>query len=232
MENIKQENIRSFSSDEAVKAYSATYLRSGEEYAIKKYMPAGSFVLDVGCGTGRTTNYIYKNKCRVIGIDLAKPLIEKAKELYPHIDFKVMDASRLEFADNVFDAVFFSFNGIDNFSSIQDRHEALMELMRVLKPGGHLIYSSHNSIAIPRTVAGWTMRSKNILKYKIGPHWRMEDHGFGKLFQYYNNVWNERRQLKDLRFNLVEIVANGKVARLPGFLMPFLERFPMYIIKK
>lgn len=232
MKNIKDENIRSFSGAKAVKEFSSKYLRSSEEYVIKKYMPPGSFVLDVGCGAGRTTDFIYKNKCKVIGIDLAEPLIKRARELYPEIDFEVMDAAKLKFSDNTFDAVFFSFNGMDNFSSLEERHRALMEMMRVVKPGGFLIYSSHNSLAIPRTKVGWRILLKNIKRLRIGPHWRIEDHSFGRFFQYYNNIWNESRQLSDLGLNLVEIAANGRVVKLPKLLMPFLERFPMYILKK
>lgn len=232
LESLKDKNIKSFSSPEAVEAYSSTYIRTSEEYVIKTYMPLGSFVLDVGCGTGRTTAYIRDNKCNVIGIDLAEPLIVRARKLYPDIEFAVMDASNLTYADNTFDTVFFSFNGIDNFSSLDERHGAIKELMRVLKPGGFFIYSSHNSIAIPRSFSKCARFIKNIAYSGIGPHWRAGDYGFGDLFQYYNNVWNESRQLRGLGLQITEIVSNGKVARLPRFLMPFLERFPTYIVKK
>lgn len=232
MENSKEKNIQSFSSPEAVKAYSSGYLRSGENYVIQTYMLPGYRVLDVGCGAGRTTNYIWRNGCQVIGIDLAAPLIARAKALYPEIDFRTMDASKLDFPTGAFDVVFFSFNGLDNFCSMPDRHEALRELLRVLKPGGFLIYSSHNGLAIPRTRSGWKSLAKNFWRYRIGPHWRVEEHGFGKLFQYYNNVWNEKSQLKKLGLSLEKVVANGKVARLPAWLLPFFEKFPLFIIKK
>ncbi len=232
MEDFKSKNIESFSSVLGVEAYSNRYIRSSEEYVIKKYMKAGSYVLDVGCGTGRTTSYIFENGCKVIGVDLSEPLIKKAKEMYPKIDFEVMDAAKLRFPSETFDTVFFSFNGIDNFSSLPDRHEAIKELLRALKTGGFFIYSSHNSIAMPRTFQKLKSRIKDIKKFGIGPHWREADYGFGKLFQYYNNVWNEKKQLKSIGLNIVEVISNGKVSKLPKIFLPFLERFPTYVIKK
>jgi SAM-dependent methyltransferase len=229
--SIQEINIASFSSSESVEIYSRDYLRSGEEYAIRKYMPAGSRILDIGCGTGRTTVYIARNGCAVIGGDVAAPLIDRARVLHPGMDFRVMDAARLDFPAGSFDAVFFSFNGIDNFSTLEDRRACLRELARVVKPGGYVIYSSHNSIALPRSFSSLLRRSKNILFHGIGPHWQEEQHGFGRLFQYYNNVWNERRRLRSLGFDVLETVGSGIAARVPEALMPFIEKFPIYVLR-
>lgn len=50
-------------------------------------------VLDFGCGIGITTNEISKITKRVAGYDLSPALIERAKQLFPNIDFFVGEAS-------------------------------------------------------------------------------------------------------------------------------------------
>lgn len=231
--NIERENINSFSSELSVKEYSKRYLRAGEEYVIKKYMPAGSRVLDMGCGAGRTTSYISENGCRVVGADVSASLIKKAKDLYPDIDLRVMDARNLDFKDDSFDAVFFSFNGIDNLASIQERNKAIIEMRRVLKPGGRLIYSSHNALAIPRTRMSWKIIFNNLGKLRIGPHWRGEEYDFGKLTQYYNSLWNEKARLRELGFKNVEVAGNSaKILNAPDLVLAFLDKFPIYIAQK
>ncbi len=51
---------------------------------------AGS-ALDLGCGTGRLTETIFKLDMHVTGIDLDLEMVEKAKKNFPHIPFKQKD---------------------------------------------------------------------------------------------------------------------------------------------
>lgn len=48
-------------------------------------------ILDVGCGTGRSTKYFSDKGYNVIGLDLSKKMIEIAKKSYPNIDFRLGD---------------------------------------------------------------------------------------------------------------------------------------------
>lgn len=230
---IGDENVRSFSSKSSVKEYSKMYLRAGEEYVIKKYMSAGTSVLDVGCGAGRTTSYIYDNGAKVIGVDIAEPLVREAKKKFSQIDFRVMDVRHLNFKDESFDTVFFSFNGIDNLSDLEDRKNGILEMKRVLKSGGHLIYTSHNGLAIPRTKTSFWIILNNLAKLRIGPHWRVEKYDFGGLTQYYNNIWNESRLLVSLGFKKVETIGNSKrFLHAPKFILSAVDKFPIYIAEK
>lgn len=229
----EKENIASFSSDISVEKYSKKYLRPGEEYVIRNYMPAESAVLDLGCGAGRTTSHIFENGCKVVGVDISETLIARAKKDYPEIDFRVMDARKMDFKDGVFDAVFFSFNGIDNLLSLTEREKAISEIRRVLKPGGYFIYSSHNSLALPRTSNSRRIIIKNLSRLRIGPHFRAEEYDFGKVTQYYNNVWNESARLLSSGFKTVRVIGNGKRLLLaPKFILAFLDKFPIYIAQK
>ncbi len=232
-DDIERMNIESFSSPSSVREYSKKYLRAGEEHVIREYMPSGSDILDLGCGAGRTTTFIHEKGCDVVGVDISGPLVDQARKNFPGIDFRVMDARKLGFKDGSFDAVFFSFNGIDNLASLSERRRAMSEIKRVLRPGGFFIYSSHNSLAVPRTPTGWKILLNNLVRLRLGAHWRKEEYEFGQLMQYYNNVWSEKRGLSAAGFRNIRMIGNSRrILNAPDFLLAFLDKFPIYIAQK
>ena len=95
--------------------------------------------LDAGCGTGRTFAY-YPPKAEVTGIDLSPAMLARAEKRRAKRGLSVplleMDICRTSFGDNPFDA------GIASFLSCilpNDRQlAALIEIKRVLKPGGRV----------------------------------------------------------------------------------------------
>ena len=76
-------------------------------HAVLRRMPKN--ILDIGCGNGRNLplSLIFKN-IQYFGIDYAEKTLEKAKELYPNVNFKLMDAFNLDFPDKTFDMVIMS----------------------------------------------------------------------------------------------------------------------------
>ncbi len=97
-------------------------------------------VLDYGCGNGVHTVWLAKKCKKVIGIDLSKTSLEIAKRrikrehLENKAEFILMDCENMKFPDNYFDIIF---DG-GTFSSL-DIDKALVEIWRVLKPGGYLV---------------------------------------------------------------------------------------------
>jgi len=96
--------------------------------------------LDVGCGVGTAARRIAATSdLYVTGIDIDPKQVEAAKggATYPNLQYKVMDATKLEFADGEFDVVAsrMATHHIPNWE------RALCEMMRVLRPGGYLLYS-------------------------------------------------------------------------------------------
>ncbi len=122
-----------------------------EEILCQKYFQKHSTILDVGCGSGRTTFGLARLGYTVRGIDLTPAMIESAHwlaHLYPseitsRITFQTGDATALQFQNCTFDNVLFSFNGLNQIPGKANRLLALKELYRVLKPGGYFIFSSH-----------------------------------------------------------------------------------------
>jgi demethylmenaquinone methyltransferase/2-methoxy-6-polyprenyl-1,4-benzoquinol methylase len=72
-------------------------------------------------------------------------MLRVGKRRRPDIDFIAGDATKLPFADNVFDAVTISF-GLRNVS---EPHAALREMLRVTKPGGKLVIAEFSSPVNP-----------------------------------------------------------------------------------
>ncbi len=94
---------------------------------IKKYLKPNpeDKLLDVGCGTGLTTE---PWKCKRYGIDPAKKLLAKAKNK-ENIKYKLAPAENIPYPDNFFDIVI-SITAIQNF---QDIEKGLKEIKRVGK---------------------------------------------------------------------------------------------------
>ena len=101
-------------------------------------------ILDLGVGAGRTVP-LFRNISRdYIGLDYTPELLKVCREKHPGVRIVQGDARDLsDFADCSFTLVAFSFNGIDAVNA-DDRVSILQECWRVLRPGGALLFSSHN----------------------------------------------------------------------------------------
>jgi SAM-dependent methyltransferase len=108
-------------------------------------------MLDVGVGAGRTSFTFAAVAGRYLGIDISPMMVDLARALVAeddHVSFRVADVCDLSSLDETFDVVLFSFNSIDLLRRAQ-RHQALSEMRRVLRPGGLLLFSTHSLHALP-----------------------------------------------------------------------------------
>ncbi len=119
-------------------------LRPGRNEAVKAALSCGQEILEVGVGTGLSLGD-YPAGYRVTGIDLSKPMLDKAAEKLADLSshsvtgLVVMDACRLGFRDATFDAVV----GQYMITLVPDAELALDEFARVVKPGGEIILVNH-----------------------------------------------------------------------------------------
>ena len=117
-----------------------------EKYLFEQHLRLGLVILDMGVGGGRTTPFLAKDAARYVGADYSEAMVGACRRRFPDLEFRHCDATDMaQFADAEFDAVVFSFNGIDVITSNEGRSRCLAETARVLRPGGIFIFSSHNA---------------------------------------------------------------------------------------
>lgn len=104
-----------------------------------KYVKQDSYVLDVGCGYGRTLDELYHNGYRkLIGIDFSNGMIAKGKEQFPYLDLRVKkEADKIDLPDASVDAVIL-FAVLTCIRMNEEQEQLLSEIKRVLKPNGIL----------------------------------------------------------------------------------------------
>jgi SAM-dependent methyltransferase len=91
-------------------------------------------LLDVGCGEGVLTHQWAQrmgDERRVVGIDLDDPALhaEWAKRTAPNLEYRVMKAENLPFADDEFDAA----TAIEVLEHVPDAEHTVAEMARVAK---------------------------------------------------------------------------------------------------
>ena len=94
-------------------------------------------ILDLGCGTGTLTHTLLEKSASVTGLDSSPEMIAKARQLYPGMDFRVLDARLMPWR-NRFDIVFSN----AALHWIPDHGTLLNAVSRVLKPQGKLVCES------------------------------------------------------------------------------------------
>ncbi|MGF1573669.1 MAG: bifunctional demethylmenaquinone methyltransferase/2-methoxy-6-polyprenyl-1,4-benzoquinol methylase UbiE [Sumerlaeia bacterium] len=105
--------------------------------AEKAVRSADHVILDLACGSGALTKALMKRAnphATVLGVDFCRPLLYQAQKLLPNATFYQGDGLKLPAQDCSVDLLTIAF-GLRN---MQDPHEGLLEMHRVLKPGGRL----------------------------------------------------------------------------------------------
>jgi ubiquinone/menaquinone biosynthesis C-methylase UbiE len=102
---------------------------------------ASSF-LEVGCASGFLAWGLSPRVGHYLGLDVAPRAIEVARELgLANAEFRVADGTRLPLADNSFDAAI-CYDVFTNFPDFQIGEAIILEMLRVVKPGGKVLIGS------------------------------------------------------------------------------------------
>lgn len=176
LKNVNILNRKTWEKKFSVRAFvNQSELQKAEIKIFEKYGQkiSGKNVLDIGCGTGRTTRFLASHTSDIIGIDYSERMIAAASKLNPDIDYRVCDVRDLSpLSQYHFDFILYSFNGLDYLDHI-DRIKALKNIHKVLKNDGVFAFSSHN-------INGFNHSSTPILKFELNIFKQIKN--FGKFF--------------------------------------------------
>lgn len=103
----------------------------------------GKAVLDMGAGYGTTANYLTEKGFEVTAIDLDDESIAVAKSINPNINYLKVNAEDLPFEDASFDTLVLR-DALHHFVGEADFDKVKKEMLRVLKPGGVVIFFDPN----------------------------------------------------------------------------------------
>jgi len=111
-------------------------------YAFAVRLASGKRVLDAGCGAGYGSAELVKSALSVTGVDIAAEAVGFAREHYrlPNLHFEQASCTALPHRNAAFDLVV-AFEVIEH---LPDWRAFLVEVRRVLTPGGHFIVSTPN----------------------------------------------------------------------------------------
>lgn len=129
---------------------------------------AGLRVLDVGTGaTGRSATKAQARGAVVTSVEINQTAIAEFGRTPARdgLGLAAADLLRLPFAEGVFDVVQVALHGFDYVIEPAHRATALVELRRVLRPGGSLVFNAFNPIGMALSPSGF--RSLPMLKARL-----------------------------------------------------------------
>lgn len=120
-DDIAEEYAHVFDGDTSDNTYLNEFLSSLEPH---------SRILDLGCGTGRSTAYFHEKGFSVVGVDFSGEMLRIAREKYPNIDFREEDMRDVSFEEGSFEAVslaysFFHLEDKDAFKVLEKVRDIL-----------------------------------------------------------------------------------------------------------
>lgn len=171
-------------------------------------IPAGSSVLEIGCGTGYLLNAVEPSNG--MGIDLSPAMIELAREKYPNQKFEVMDAENLTINEK-FDYVILS----DTLGYLEDIQKVFNELKKAIHSGTRVLISYHSFLWEPML---WLVQK---LGLKM-PHRRLNWLNRGDVINLlqlegYEVIKSGRRYLFPVYIPVLSWIMNKYIAHLPLF---------------
>lgn len=131
-------------------------------------LPAGldARILDVCTGTAGVAMQMARTQhCQVVGVDLSSKMLSRARHnisrngLTTQVPLVMGSAERLPFADDSFDSVCVTFL----LRYVDDAESTMQEIIRVLKPGGRLLFLEFGVPPNPVARVLWHVYTRGVL---------------------------------------------------------------------
>lgn len=206
-----------------------------EAAAISHFGSPPGRVLDLGCGTGRTTSVLVGDGFDVVGLDVSPGMVDAATDLVPDATYLTASATDVPFADGAFDHVLFSYNGLDYVPTEEGRRRALAEVHRVLADDGRFVFSSHNAryvvgtnrynpVQYLRVLQFW---ARNLRHGRASSRYKYDATGEGLTETYFITPEEQHTQLRAAGFDPVETVT-----RFERDALAVVDPWPYYVAEK
>ena len=167
--------------------------------ALAGELPAGTRVLDAGCGNGSLAGLFLQRGCEVVGVDLGARGIEIARAAHPEARFEVMEADE-RMAERLGDEPFDLVVSTEVIEHLYAPGPFLRGCFAALRPGGRLILST--------PYHGWL---KNVL---IAASGKFDDHVHPGVQGGHVKFWSRRTlgaALREAGFERLEFTGVGRV---------------------
>ena len=111
-------------------------------YAFAARLATAARVLDIGCGTGYGTAELAQRARSATGIDISADAIVYARQHYPTAAFVAASATSVPFPAASFDLI----TAFEVIEHLENWHELLIEVRRLLHPNGTFLVSTPNKL--------------------------------------------------------------------------------------
>lgn len=114
--------------------------------------PADTTLVEIGAGTGRFTLPILERGYKIVATDINESLLEGLRTKIADAGFadrctiQLENVFELSFDDNSVDYVY-SFHVLPRFLTLEDQTTAILEIGRVITPGGYFLFNYRNSMS-------------------------------------------------------------------------------------
>lgn len=168
---------------------------------VREHLDPGDRCLDLGCGPGGFLGLMAPLCGHIVGADIVAQFVDRSREMIeregiPNAEVVHVPGGRLPFDDASFDKVVL----IDTIHHLEDVAATIDEVVRVLKPDGHLLVFEPNKGNIPLAVMCVLDRNERGL-LPLGT------------FRSYRRVLGPRFSIEHEAYNGVLIGPEGKLSR-------------------
>ena len=124
-------------------------------------------VLDLACGKGRHSKYMYELGLSVLGVDLSEQSITKAKEFtQDRLHFQVHDMREV-LPNHKFDVVFNLFTSFGYFDDDQENHTVIQSVYKMLNEQGRLVIDFMNAEKIIKALVPTEVKQVDGISFSI-----------------------------------------------------------------
>ena len=226
----------------------------GEVDFYANLIPSGSWVLELGCGTGRITLPLAERNYAVAGLDIAPNMLARAQakqaqaapEIAERTGFILGDMTAFKI-DHVFDAVIAPFFGVSHLPRGGPRRKTFAMIARHLRPGGvaaiHAIYP--DALAAPAKVdperavldVAFDYTGRRLKLYVAGQSFDSAEGRFQQQLDYVQTApdgTEERRSAETLTYyaSNLEAEARGSGLVLEDKISPFNTVGEMWVFRR